>query len=241
MAERSSVQRLLDRAMWHWDQCRRADAAQPGPEPPPRRLTVCIEREAGISGAAIASEVGQRLGWHVYDHELLEMMAQEMHLHAKLLESVDERHESWLQESLESFSQVPTVGESAYVQHLIRTVLALGTHGESVILGRGSGFILPAETTFRLRLIAPERERVQAAMRKLGIGREQAARRVRAVDRQRRIFVRDHFLKDPRDPHNYDLVLNTSRYSIAGCADVIVDAVRRMRDAAAGPSGSSCS
>ena len=39
------------------------------------------------------------------------------------------------------------------------------------------------------------------------------------TDRQRQSFVKDHFLKDPADPHHYDLVLNTSTWSVSDCLE----------------------
>lgn len=74
--------------------------------------------------------MGRRLGWHVYDHELLEEIAREMNVRASLLESVDERQQSWLTESVEAFlstpnksESLPYVTETAFVRHLVETVL----------------------------------------------------------------------------------------------------------------------
>ena len=90
--------------------------------------------------------------------------------------------------------------ESAYVHHLVETVLALGILGECVIVGRGAAFILPAATTLRrVRLVGPVRERITALSRKLGITEPEAARQVRTIDRERTDFVEDHFFKDPSD------------------------------------------
>ena len=46
------------------------------------------------NGTCIAREVGNGVGWHVYDHELLERIAQDMGLRTVLLESVDEREKT---------------------------------------------------------------------------------------------------------------------------------------------------
>ena len=92
-----------------------------------------------------------------------------------------------------------------------------------MIVGRGAAFILPAKTTVRVRLVGPVRERVAVLGRKLGINEIEAARQVRTIDRQRIDFVQDHFLKDPTDPHNYDLVLNVSRLSVGESAALVVE------------------
>jgi cytidylate kinase len=173
--------------------------------------------------------VGVRLGWTVYDHELLQRIAQEMKLRVSLLESVDEKRVSWLRECVEAFASVPSVSGSAYVRHLTETLLSLATHGECVIVGRGAVQILPVETTLRVRLVAPVEWRVLATSKKLAVSRDEAARQVEKTDRERIRFVKDHFHKEATDPRQYDLVLNSSRYSVGECADLIVEGLRRLQ------------
>jgi cytidylate kinase len=165
----------------------------------------------------------------VYDHELLERIAEEMNLRTSLIESVDERRVSWLQECAEAFTSVPSVTGSAYVRHLIQTLLSLAAHGECVIVGRGAAQILPVETTLRVRLVAPVVWRIVAMSEKLGISKEEAAHQVERIDRERILFVKDHFHKDATDPRQYDLVLNVSRFSVGQCADLIVEALHCLQ------------
>jgi cytidylate kinase len=195
-----------------------------------------VSREAGTLGTAVAREVGKRLGWQVHDHELLERIAQDMHVRTALIESVDERHQNSLLEAVEAFLAVPSgsewqplVCESSYVRHLVETVLALGVHGQCIIVGRGAAFILPAETTLRVRLVAPVKERIATLRRTLALSEKEAALRVRTLDRERNDFVRDHFLKDPADPTHYDLVLNAGRLSVAEEAGLIIDALHHRQ------------
>jgi cytidylate kinase len=199
-------------------------------------FTVALSREAGTQGTAVAEEVGRLLEWHVYDHELLERIAQDMSLRTNLLESIDERRQSWLLETAEAFSSAPARGdwaplvtESSYVHHLIKIVLALGLHGECVIVGRGAPFILPAPTALRVRLISPVKERIATFSRVRGISQREAAHQVRTIDRERTDFVLDHFLKDPGDPRNYDLILNASRLNVTQVAEVIVETLHRLQ------------
>src|SRR3954470_10239353 len=43
----------------------------------PAGLTIAVSREAGSRGSVIGSRVGAKLGWPVYNQELLEYIAQE--------------------------------------------------------------------------------------------------------------------------------------------------------------------
>jgi cytidylate kinase len=191
-------------------------------------LTIALSRQVGAGGTSIATEVGNRLGWPVYDHALLERIAQEMHLRTRLLESVDERQTHWLTECAEAFSREPSINTNAYVRHLIQTILSLGAHGSCLIVGRGAPYILPRATTLHVRIVAGREHRVLGLSRERGIARADADAQLDEIDRERIAFIKNHFVKDPRDPENFDVVLNSSCFSYAECADLIIEALHRL-------------
>src|SRR6516225_2899735 len=200
MNHRSQSERLMEamaKVLQHWETRRKAEANQLDRSGRSgRAFTIALSRESGARGTSTAREVGARLNWIVYDHEILERIAQEMNLRTSLLASVDEKTVSWLQECVETFTSAPPVSGRAYVQHLIETLLSLAAHGECVIVGRGAAHILPVETTLRVRLVAPVEWRIAAMSQKLGIAKEAAAREVAKIDCERHCFVKDHFHKD---------------------------------------------
>lgn len=219
--------RALAESIVHANSYRQShEEARLTPESP--ALTIALSRQVGAGGTSIATEVGNRIGWPVYDHALLERIAEEMHLRTQLLESVDERQTHWLTECAEAFSQSPAINTSSYVRHLIQTILSLGAHGSCIIVGRGSAYILPPATTLRVRIIADREHRVLGLSRERGIPRANADAQLDQVDRERITFIKDHFLRDPRDPQNFDLVLNSSCFSYAECADLIIEALHRL-------------
>lgn len=232
-----SMSHMVEEACRQWQACRQQNAAQhEAAFETSRPFSIALSREVGTQGTQVARAVGQLLGWQVYDHELLEHIAKEMGLRVALLESVDERHQSWMREtigaslaSLASGGKAPWASESSFVHHLVETVLALGSHGNCVIVGRGSAVILPAETTLRVRLMGPINDRIATYARMLGISERDAAEKVKTTDLQRTEFVQDHFSKDPADPRNYDLILNASRLTVTQCAELIVEALRRVQ------------
>jgi cytidylate kinase len=142
---------------------------------------------------------------------------------------VDEKRVTSVQEWIESLLTTAPVRAGAYVRHLLDTVLALGTHGGCVIVGRGAAQILAPATTLRVRLVAPLEDRIKVIMRELGVSREKAARHIAFTERERVRFVQEHFYKDPTDLLQYDLVLNSSRFADNECADIIVLALRQLQ------------
>lgn len=239
MNSKSTSERLAEamgRARRHWETSRKAEprAFVPLP-PPPGTFSIAISRQAGANGPAIARAVGTLLDWPVYDKELIRAIAAEMGVRAELLQSVDEKHRTWLQECVDALGVTPTVTQSGYVHHLAEILLALAAMGNCVIVGRGATQVMPAATTLRVRLVGPHAERVRAIERRFGISQVEATRWVDKTDQDRVQFVRDHFHQDPTDPALYDLVLNSTRFSVAECAELILDALRRFQARGASP------
>src|SRR5262245_19983122 len=223
-----AVSELAERAWQHWEAKRLAAAAPHRESSAPHPFSIALSREIGTQVSAVAQELGRLLGWQVYDRQLLERISQDMGLRADLLESVDERRQNWRTEIVRGLTAVPYVTEGGFAHHLIETVLALGTHGECVFVGRGSAFILPPATTLRVRLIGSVPERVAAWSQMLGISEQKAAEQIRDLDRVQTDFLKYYFHKDPADPYNYDLVLNAPRLSVVQLAELIVEAYRRL-------------
>jgi cytidylate kinase len=205
-------------------------AGQTAPRPP---CCLTISREAGALGNSVATAVGKRLNWPVYDREILDRIGQEMRRPPHHLAMVDERPGNWLEESLSSLLSEYHVSADTYLKYLIGTVRGLGTVGQCVIVGRGANYILPAETTLRVRLVAALQDRVQVIARRLRLSEREAGTWVEKTERQRLEFVKRYFRKDSTDPHDYDLVLNMSRLSVDDAAELLIQMLQRFEGRAA--------
>jgi hypothetical protein len=215
----------------HWD--RRSQTRESSARDRVPGFTIALAREAGAQGTVVGREVGSRLGWPVYDHELLTLIAKDMGLHARLLENVDERGVSGLREfvkeTMAGFGQGPVASEYTYARHLMEALVALGMLGECVIVGRGAAQLLSPDTTLRVRLVGPRADRIANIGRQFHLSLRDAERRTEEIDRERRTFIQRHFRKDPTDPDNYDLLLNVSRFTPVECGDLIIEALRRLQ------------
>src|SRR5438034_4321432 len=71
----------------------------------PALLTVAISREAGSRGGTIARRAGRKLGWQVYNQELLEYIAQEGSLQQPLTENLPPAATHWVNERLHAIQR----------------------------------------------------------------------------------------------------------------------------------------
>ncbi len=215
----------FQRARQHWKRGSAGELQMPRPPKPVEPLTVAVSRERGALGSEISRQVGRRLGWPVYDRELISKIAEDSGLREELLASVDEKETSWLADCLGAFSGSQHVSAATYAHQLARVLAAISAHGHCVIVGRGAVALLPERTTLRVWIVAPLPERVSRIEEDMRLSKKVAKQHVQSTDRERGDFVKKHFLKDVRDTHLYDLVLNSSRLGVDNCVDLITRSV----------------
>jgi hypothetical protein len=165
----------------------------------PASLTVTVSREAGSRGASIAARAGVKLGWQVYSQELLEYIAQEGSCRQDLLDSLSPAASCWLEAQLDRLLREQNLSRHPSLLDLARMVLALGATGEVILVGRGSGYILPRATTLHVRVVAPLEDRVAYMSQGLRLTLDEAAEEVRARDGRRAEFHATHCHRQP--PH----------------------------------------
>jgi hypothetical protein len=217
---------ILLRRRWRDSPWSDPDQSFPKRQEPQRLLTVAISREAGAPGSEIGQELGKRLDWPVYDREILDLIAERAVLRTELVESIDEQDSNWFTEAIRSFALPRELGRAGYLYHLTKVLAALAAHGRCVIVGRGATALLPSDSTLRLRVIGPLKQRIGRMAEQRGVSTSEAEEIVLRVDHERREFVSHHFHKDVNDPHGFDLVLNSDRYTPAELAEMAWVAVR---------------
>jgi cytidylate kinase len=103
---------------------------------------------------------------------------------------------------------------------------AIGRAGESILVGRGAGYMLPRETTLSIRVVAPLKVRAQRLAERMGVSVRTARRAARDLDRRRAHFDRTMHRANSNDPHNFDLVLDSESLGLEIAAEIIVHAVK---------------
>jgi hypothetical protein len=192
----------------------------------PLGLSIALSRESGARGGTIGRLVAKRLSWQVYDQELLEYMSQDTLARQGLCDSLSPACLTWVEERLAQLRDSVGLGADEAVLNLARLVLALAAQGEVVLIGRGTGSVLPRLTTLNVRVVAPLPERVAYMGQWLRLSTAEAAERVRQRDTQRSEFVMKHYRSSPADVHQYDMVLNSSLLGEEACAELVAQAAR---------------
>jgi len=161
----------------------------------------------------------------------LEYIAQEGNFRQVLGGNLTEEAIRWTDERLETLLREQNLSQHPSIRELARIVLALGAQGEAVVIGRGSGYVLPPETTLHVRVVAPLADRIAYMSQWMRMTMEEAANQVELRDRRRAEFISAYFHRQPGDIHQYDLVLNSRLLGEEICAQLIADAARAKQAA----------
>ena len=208
------------------DQVRRWQAMSPSPQDraklPP---VVTISRQPGSGGRLIAKGIADKLGLNLFDREILQGVAESAKMSSFLLESLDEKGLNLVDDWVSSLVNERHLWPDQYLQHLMKVVGTIAKHGKAVIVGRGANFVLPTEGVFRVRVVAPQEDRVRHVVEDFGVDPSEAKRHVVRAESDRRAFVRRYFNADIANPENYDLVINTGRMSLETAIATIVAAL----------------
>jgi len=223
----TSFERLAGRQFDLCELKRRLGSQYPRPPPVRVRATgygpcLLVSRECASGGTSLACLIGERVGWHVFDREIVDEVAHSAHVRRQLIASVDERVRHGWSEFCRKLAEGEGVGRETYLHHLREVILSLGHHGEVIILGRGAKYILPAECAVSVRLRAPLEVRVRRFAERERISIERARRQVEQTDAERADFIREAFGRDVDSAEDYDLVLNMGELAVEAAADAVL-------------------
>ena len=186
-----------------------------------------ISREKGAGGNTVARLVGKRLGWQVFNDEIVDEIAQKAHVRRQLIESLDERDRATIQDIIGQLLNPQEIGTSDYLVYLKQILLTLGHHGDVIIVGHGARYILPGQFGLCVRMVAPIEVRIRRIADKARLTLDAARVEVERIDRERVRLVRRHFGHDVTDPLSHDLIINTAALSVEAAAEVVITALQQ--------------
>ena len=149
-SESIGIDRMVERQLRNWELARQKQSVTPRQPGQQVAEFIAISRAVGLPGNEICSLLNLRLGWPVFDREILQAMSGENAWRQELYESMDERDLSWMEE----FVRAMSVGYGArddYFNQLTETILTLARKSHAIFLGRAADLVLPRGIGLRVR------------------------------------------------------------------------------------------
>lgn len=215
-----SIEALVEHQIRRWELARRSSVSEP-PLP-----CLALSRPLGAGAAELGHEVADRLAFPFFNRELVDWVARRTRHREQLVAGVDEQIRNSIDRFVTDGFARERFTETDYLRELVRIMAILGERGGAVIMGRGAQFILQPERTLRVLVVAPCAERVERLRKRESISAAEAEELVRRSDESRTAFLRYHFHREPDDPGDYDLCVNTGSLAVEGAANLVVAAYR---------------
>ena len=118
------------------------------------------------------------------------------------------------------------MGELLY-QLQSQIILELAEKGSCVIIGRCADYVLrDRKELFSVFITAPAERRIERIMERNRMGREDAARAIEKVDRQRSDYYRHYTGKEWGSQESYGLLVDSSERGIEGTAAYLEEILR---------------
>ena len=182
---------------------------------------ITVSREPGCGGSIIAKKVADRLELDLFDQEVLHAMAKSSNVSAQVLKTLDEKGLSIIEDWISSLVRERHLWPDQYLKQLMKVIVTIGEHGRAIIVGRGANFPLQPDSCIKVRVVSPQRMRIENVAKSYNIPENEARRRVIRTESDRRAFIRKYFYSEIADPVNYDIVINTATLSMDDAAGAI--------------------
>lgn len=178
---------------------------------------ITISRGICSGGTQLAELLHDRLGWPVLSQEDVSAAA------AKAYRMSEEELRRGLYMPA-SFYERFTSRKTRYLLATQAVIADLLADGNGIYHGLAGQFLFQnLRNAFKVRLVAPIPLRVETAMHRRGLTRDEAGRLIREADEHRLLWGRQIFDADVNDPDLYDLVVNLEKVSLATAANLIAE------------------
>lgn len=218
-SHRVSIEKLVERQIQMWQAKRRAeDEGRAGRDPAlPEAIHpwVAVSRQVAGGGNEFAQALADRLGFHLFDREVVDYIAERAHVRTAAVKSLGETWFDTVHDWISGIIDERFLAVDDYARHLVEVVGTIAAQGPAVFVGRGVGFFLPRERGLRVRVVAPMETRIAYAIREYQMTEAAARELLIRSDASRVGFAKAYFNVDIQDPLNHDLTVNLDRCPIA--------------------------
>ena len=183
---------------------------------------IAMTREMGSLGRDVALQLAEDLGLELVQHQMVEHVADKMHLRGssvnRFLEGKAGLLERW------------GINEKELSNYTTEEILEVASGDNVLIRGWGATYVLrDIPHVLCVRICSSEASRIDVLMKRIGIDdRAVAHKEIRANDAAHARTMSHLFhVGDWGDPLLYDLVLNTDQLSVATCVDILKEVLKQ--------------
>ena len=182
-----------------------------------------ISRQFGAGGITLGKMASEKLGYHFYDEEIIQLVAKKAKVSKHWVESMEKEAGGKFQRLISGLvskslvqrildDQRGYIDEDIYVELLHTVIRKIADEGEAVLIGRGSQYILKDhKDTRHVLLVADKEHRIKFIEERYNLSADKATRVVSTEEKKRTVLYRKFGKEDYDQPVHYHMVLNMNK------------------------------
>ena len=206
------------------------------------KTIITINRECGSGGRDIARRMGEILGLKVYDKAILEAICEKYKLDKEEILRIKSKKLNLWDDLCQFYRQFDTMDNSYLTEHKKITsrelyyaesqiMRNLAEQESCIIVGRAGFHILKDNPdAIHIFLIADRDVRIRKVAEREGLDEKAADKFIDDVDSARESFTKSFAGVSRYDAHNYDIVINVSRFTPEEVAAFLAENIRKKMD-----------
>lgn len=192
-----------------------------------------ISRMFGAGGKTLGAMIAKRLGYAFFDHEVIQMVAQQAKVSPEWVEAMEREAGSRFQKLVSALAPKSLVekilssdrgylDEEIYTDMLQHVITKIADGGDAVVLGRGSQYILKGRPdTYHILLVADLDYRIRFMEERYHLTNKQAVITVALEDKRRLNLYRKFGKVDYNQTDHYHVVFNMGMITLEKACDMI--------------------
>jgi cytidylate kinase len=204
------------------------------------RPFVTLSASYGAAGSDVGPAVARKLGVPIFDRAIAAQAAAKLGVSVDDPMLLDERPSGPLERLLVAViersplcavtllsSEAPTVLNDEHCRVQLDEIIHDAAAGDAggVLVGHAGAVVLANRPgVLHIRLDGPASRRAERVSRELEIPYDEAAERLRTIDRTHDAYVKQVYDADPTDPSLYHLVIDPTVVPVPTCVELIVSA-----------------
>lgn len=185
--------------------------------------TICFSRKIGVGALEVADILAEKIGYRVFDRQILEEIANKAKLSEKTVGFFDEIYPGKMSELLAMIFGEKSFIKSDYSRHLFSAVLSLAHIEPTIFVGRGTHLILPRDRILAVRFIGGRSHRINRLSKILKVDKTEADGKLNQIDKEQKDFFKKVYGKKDATPYEFDMVINFDYISSPNWAADIVE------------------
>ncbi len=197
---------------------------------------IAITRTCGSGATTISQRLSKKLNINIYDRNLLRIASDQSGISEELFAKADESVKK---------SPLYIVSKRVYSGELIgpesddftsndnlfnyqaKVLKELAEEESYICIGRAADFILKNNPRMvSIFIYGPQDDCIRHEMERNGYDKKRAEQHIQRTDKYRREYYKYHTGREWETPYNYDLCLNTGKFTYDQCVEIIMNFIK---------------